>query len=293
MEINRYQELAKEYDQNPNKKVITSYIIPLFGIIGEVGALVSEFKKSFRDKQAHTKFQHNVEEILGNILWYAANVATKLDLEMDVVISKNLQKIKERFPKKDEVMCVTELFDSSFCDEEKIPRLMNLEFRGRNSEGRQIIEVFIDNQIIGNPLTDNSYEDDGYRFHDVFHFAYAAILGWSPVVRSIMKVKRKSNKIVDEIEDGARAAIIEEAISAFVYQYARDHKFYEDINKVDHQLIKTIRNLSSNLEVSKCSMAEWERAILSGYDVFRELVKHGGGNIKVDLNDREISFITN
>jgi hypothetical protein len=38
---------------------------------------------------------------------------------------------------------------------------------------------------IGDRLTDNKLEKDDYRFHDVFHLANAAILGWSPVLRVI------------------------------------------------------------------------------------------------------------
>jgi len=26
--------------------------------------------------------------------------------------------------------------------------------------------------MIGGPLTDNTYEEDGYRFHDIFHYDY-------------------------------------------------------------------------------------------------------------------------
>ncbi|MGY4538657.1 hypothetical protein ACVW0P_003079 [Mucilaginibacter sp. UYNi724] len=291
MDLNKYQELAKEYDQNPNRKVLQSFIIPLFGIIGESGALITEFKKRFRDKAAHTKFEVNVEEILGNILWYSANIATKMDLKLDEIASNNLQKIKVRFPKAGEIVCVTELFDAVNCEEEKIPRLITLKFSEETKKGTKIIHLSINGKAIGDPLTDNNYDDDGYRYHDIFHFAYAAVLGWSPVVRTIMKIKRKSDPLVDEVEDGARAAIIEEAISAFIYQSAKEHLFYEDIERVDNKIIKTIKNLSSNLEVSKCNVAEWERAILMGYDVFRQLVKNCGGSVKVDLNNREISYL--
>ncbi|TWR28356.1 nucleotide pyrophosphohydrolase [Mucilaginibacter achroorhodeus] len=293
MELNQYQKLAKEYDQNPNEKIMKSYIIPLFGVIGESGALISEFKKSFRDKAAHTKFKANVEEILGNILWYVANVASKLNLELDAITSKNLQKIKERFPKSGEIICVTELFDQNYPDNERLPRRVILRFEEVNDNDNRKVKIFLDNQEIGDALTDNSYEDDGYRYHDVFHFAFAAVLGWSPVVRALTRSKRKSNPKIDEIEDGARAAIIEEAISAFIYQYARDHNFYNGIDKVDNFLIKTIRNLSSNLEVSVCSVSEWEKAILEGYGVFRNLVKFKGGNVLVDLDNREIQFLGN
>ena len=39
---------------------------------------------------------------------------------------------------------------------------------------------------------------DDYRFHDAFHYAYAAILGWSPVTRALFRLKRKSETDVDE-----------------------------------------------------------------------------------------------
>jgi hypothetical protein len=40
--------------------------------------------------------------------------------------------------------------------------------------------------FIGDPLTDNIRDPDGYRFHDVFHFARAAILHWSPTFRALI-----------------------------------------------------------------------------------------------------------
>jgi NTP pyrophosphatase (non-canonical NTP hydrolase) len=291
MEFNIYQKLARDFDQNPNRKVMNSYIIPLFGIIGESGALVSEFKKRLRDKGAHTKFKNNIEETLGNILWYTSNVASKMDLNLDEIAKNNLIKIKDRFPQKGTIICVTGLFDQDYQEHEKIPRVINLEFKEENSQGLKKILTLINNVPVGDPLTDNAYDDDGYRYHDVFHFAYAAVLGWSPVIRKLMTIKRKSNSLIDVVEDGARAAVIEEAISAFVYQHAKDHMFYENVEKVDNQILKTIKKIASHLEVSSCTISEWERAILMGYTVFRQLVKNKGGKVRVDLNNREIMFI--
>lgn len=291
MDLNNYQELAKTFDQNPNGKILKSYIIPLFGIIGESGALVSEFKKKFRDKEAHTKFHKNVEETLGNILWYTANVSSKMGFKLEDIAQKNLNKIKDRFPAKGSIICMTELFDESYPENEKFPKEINVEFREDIYGGIKKLITLVEGVPIGDPLTDNAYNDDGYRFHDVFHFAFAAVLGWSPVIRKIMKIKRKSNPLIDEVEDGARAAIIEEAISAFVYQHAKDHLFYTNLEKVDHQILKTIKNIVSHLEVSVCNSSEWERAILMGYDVFRQLMQKKGGKVKIDLNKREIYFV--
>ncbi|MFI0349933.1 hypothetical protein [Actinomadura sp. 9N407] len=61
------------------------------------------------------------------------------------------------------------------------------------------------------------------RMHDVFHLSYAAVLGWSPVMRSLMRRKRKSDPAIDEAEDGGRAIAIEEGISTMVFSYASRH----------------------------------------------------------------------
>ena len=66
----------------------------------------------------------------------------------------------------------------------------------------------MDGAPLGNELTDNAYENDGYRYHDVFHLAYAAVLGWSPVIRKLMDRKRKSDPQIDRIEDGGRATAL-------------------------------------------------------------------------------------
>ena len=49
--------------------------------------------------------------------------------------------------------------------------------------------MWTDSQRLGNDLMDNAYEDDGYRFHDVFHLACAAVLGWSPVLRALYEAE--------------------------------------------------------------------------------------------------------
>ena len=79
----------------------------------------------------------------------------------------------------------------------------------------------INDILVGDAVTDNSWEPDGYRFHDVLHLAHAGILGWSPVLRRMLNRKRKYDRRIDEVEDGARAAIVEEAIAKLVHSYAR------------------------------------------------------------------------
>ena len=105
-----------------------------------------------------------------------------------------------------------------------------MRFARRPSTGSPKVLLYgPDGVKLGDPLTDNAYDDDGYRFHDVFHLAYAAMLGWSPITRFFFKAKRESDPRVREVEDGGRATVIEEAISAFVFDYARNERFLEGV----------------------------------------------------------------
>jgi lipoate-protein ligase A len=96
---------------------------------------------------------------------------------------------------------------------------------------------------------------------------------------------------VDEVEDGGRAIVIDEAIVAYVWEYARRHRFLEGVNTVDYPVLKTIRQLTDGLEVAARTAHDWEEAILAGYRVFREVRARKGGVVAVDLQARSIDLI--
>lgn len=113
---------------------------------------------------------------------------------------------------------------------------------GIDNNGKECVEIFINGQKFGDPIRDNHYEDDYYRYHDLFHFSYVTVLGWSPTARALMHKKKRSNDLINEIEDdGGRAIVIDEAISALVFEHARNHNFYDGIQTIDEQLLHTIR----------------------------------------------------
>jgi hypothetical protein len=85
--------------------------------------------------------------------------------------------------------------------------------------------VYLNGQQIGAKLTDNAYEDDGYRFHDIFHLSYLTILGWSPVVDSMLGIKTNIEKNED------RAQMREEIISFIVFNHAQRIKFFKKRKK--------------------------------------------------------------
>ncbi len=65
---------------------------------------------------------------------------------------------------------------------------------------------------LGDPLTDRSYIPDGYRFHDALHLTYMALLCYSPNTRSLLNVRRRSNRQKYKIDDGPRAISQEESM---------------------------------------------------------------------------------
>lgn len=286
MEFNQYQKIAKETDQRKNNYEEINRLIPLLGLIGEIGSVASEHKKRLRDGQSYTTFFEKLKKELGDVLWYIATLASDMQIDLEDVALENISATKERWDKQKYFESET-LYDENYPDNEKFSRELTVEFISIDHK----VLLMINGDKIGDELTDNSYEEDGYRFHDVFHFAFMAILGWSPVLRKLLNKKRKSNIKIDEVEDGARAGIIEEAISAMVYEHAKDHNFYEDIKVIDFEILKTIKGMVRNFEVKNASSSLWEKAIIEGYDVYRSLKANNGGKVFINLNKKTIKFL--
>jgi NTP pyrophosphatase (non-canonical NTP hydrolase) len=288
MELNEYQKEAMKTDKVPLRGGI-GLIVPLLGLAGETGELLSEYKKHLRDGEAHGLFKERVAEELGDLLWYVANVASKFGLDLGDVARQNLEKCSDRWGARS-LLSQGNSFDATFPESERLPRKFRVGLR-EEADGTAVrLRAYVDGDQIGDPLTDNSYEEDGYRFHDVFHLAYAAVLNWSPVIRRLIGCKRKSDPRVDEVEDGGRAQVIEEGVAALAFDYAKKHNFLNGVTSLDYQLLKTIKSVTAHLEVSECSFGDWERAILVGFEVWRNVTSNRGGTVSVDLDARSISY---
>lgn len=286
MSLGTYQREALRTDQTSGQP--GSVVVPMLGLAGEAGQLLSEYKKRLRDGETHRHFKDRVAEELGDLLWYVANVASKFGLELGEVAAANLAKVKARWS----VATGHPLsFDAVVPENERLPRQFCVELYDVAEKARRRVRVTIEGVQVGDQLTDNAYDPDGYRFHDVFHFAYAAVLGWSPITRGLLRRKRKSCPEVDEVEDGGRAAVIEEGIVALVFDYARRHDMLRGIEALDYELLRTIKKMTTHLEVKRCTTGEWEHAIVRGFDVWRSVVEQLGGRVSVDLDRREIRYL--
>lgn len=279
-----YQDQAKQTIQTYPGGDTVQATVPFLGIVGEVGSVISELKKRYRDGENYKQFQENLKEELGDVLWYISTIASQNELSLSSIASFNLDKIQGRFSKHS--YSPTD-FDADYPPEECFQDEFEVEFRSSSNQ----IEIIVGGKRIGDPITDNVHEEDGYRFHDIFHFGFVAFLGWSPVIRKLLKIKRKSKPKTDEVEDGARAAITEELISLFIFQHALDHQLYEYSDSVDTELLKNIQKLVRNTEVECCSMKQWEETIIKSYKVFHQLRQENGGRVLVSKKNRKIIFI--
>lgn len=272
-------QTAKSTGTSPQSPAFEASLIAL---AGKVGLLLNDFHGNRIANDPDLLSSHLVD--IFRALIEAADVA---GIDLNEAAVRNIRKIHSRWP---EERKFTPLFDEDLESLEQLPRKIRMHIFEKKRGGKTYVFQQCNDINIGSALTDNRLMNDDYRFHDVFHLAYAAILGWSPVTRALFKVKRKSNPMIDEAQDGARAISIEEGISTLIFNKALPLDYFASINSLDYSLLKLIPELVSGYEVDKCPLWQWEKAILDGFDVFRKIQQHRRGIVTADLINRSISF---
>lgn len=100
--INEYQRKCEETDLgNKGGRALLnpdwSYYV--FGLGEETGELLGKIKKLFRDYDGDSNnpdFRRYITLEMGDIMWYMARLATKLDIELSDVLKMNLEKLFSR-----------------------------------------------------------------------------------------------------------------------------------------------------------------------------------------------------
>lgn len=267
-------------------------------VLSQLGAELLRMKFPVVEDQINTVIiSRNVKIILGETVWHLAAIASAYDLNLSEVAAENIKKLNKRLNKAQH----TPSHDEQYPNHEHIPRNFDISFV---MVGREKSRMYLDGRRLGDELTDNSYNDDGYKFHDVLHLAVLANLGWSPVLRDLLKKKRKSKPKTDEVEDGARARIVEEAVIKAIHSEGlrvsaprvrmasgEPVPLFASHGEITFQFLKFIDNLTKGLEVERNQYWEWERAMLQASEVFCKLRKEEQGTVRVDLDARKISFV--
>ncbi len=96
MTFKEYQEEARKTAIYPN--LGNNFIYPTLGLAGEAGEVAEKIKKVIRDNNGEVSEEKRQEltKELGDVLWYIANLSAELNLSMEDVALKNLEKLKSR-----------------------------------------------------------------------------------------------------------------------------------------------------------------------------------------------------
>ena len=180
--------------------------------------------------------------------------------------------------------------DSNFRSNEQLLREFCVSFKEVGTSEQLSVRVELDGIQLGDVIDDNAKVEDYYRYHDVFHYTFATMLGWSPCARAMMKRKRKSNELVDRIEDGARATITEEAISLIIFNEAKRKNFFAGHRCVSKTTLRIIKEMTEPFEVKQRTSEDWEIAILKSYEIFRKLIGNRGGTVYFNMYNKTAEY---
>ncbi len=93
MQINDYQKAARLTSIYP-----MPIVYPALGLAGESGEVCEKVKKIFRDDDGLVTDlkREEIRKELGDVLWYIANIASDLNLELNDIAQANIDKLLSR-----------------------------------------------------------------------------------------------------------------------------------------------------------------------------------------------------
>lgn len=100
MDLSDYQRAAHETSLGTRygEGEMAGLIYPTLKLAGEAGEFAEKVGKLLRDREGRigSAERESLSDELGDVLWYVAEVATVLDLDLDRVGAANLEKLRSR-----------------------------------------------------------------------------------------------------------------------------------------------------------------------------------------------------
>lgn len=95
MSFDEYQNTAKQFAVYPNVSSgsIEEIMYLTLGLTGESGEVAEKIKKYYRDGEVDID---DIKKEIGDVLWYAANLAKAFGLSFDDVAQTNIDKLTSR-----------------------------------------------------------------------------------------------------------------------------------------------------------------------------------------------------
>ena len=95
MNVSEYQALALR-TMNPGLTKREMLINSMMGLCGESGEAIDLVKKHLF--HGHKLDKDKLVKELGDIAWYLAEAAESLDVPLEEILHKNIEKLKKRYP---------------------------------------------------------------------------------------------------------------------------------------------------------------------------------------------------
>jgi NTP pyrophosphatase (non-canonical NTP hydrolase) len=90
MEFDKYQSHTKKTAVYPEENAVEYLAL---GVNGEAGEVAEKIKKSIRDDK---DLGEDLQDELGDVLWYLARLLDELDYSFDETAERNLDKLLDR-----------------------------------------------------------------------------------------------------------------------------------------------------------------------------------------------------
>ncbi|QHI35966.1 hypothetical protein IMCC3317_13140 [Kordia antarctica] len=183
--------------------------------------------------------------------------------------------------------------DENFDEHEQLPRDLKVYFEHKKNKN---VNVYVFNNLkqsipIRTGEKDWDLNGDYYRFRLAFHFSYMTHLKWSPVIRDIMGIKRRSERVFEKAIDGPRQLIIEEGICSYIFSESKKYDNFYNYSTIPDYILKTVLRFSNYTEIANLKSDIWELSILEGFKIWKQLANNKGGLISLDLDNAKIKYL--
>lgn len=76
----------------------TGWVYPALGLVGEAGEVAEKIKKVLRNNNGvmTKEAREQIGKEIGDVLWYCAELASSLKLDLGVIAEQNLEKLSDR-----------------------------------------------------------------------------------------------------------------------------------------------------------------------------------------------------
>jgi NTP pyrophosphatase (non-canonical NTP hydrolase) len=96
VDLATYQQSSRQTARYPEAG--SNPLYPTLGLCGEAGEVADKVKKVLRDRGGvfDAQAREDLALELGDVLWYVAQLATELNLELEQIAAANLSKLADR-----------------------------------------------------------------------------------------------------------------------------------------------------------------------------------------------------